>query len=149
MQQRNIDFIEKLSLNITKRPLVYCNDRRHHTLDTIRVNNPFIGLHEICHWIAADPAQRHLFNLGLPLSVIEYCDSSIEVQNRMDSEEAVALSMPLLFAERILFKDEFILDKAKRMKNIALTYSEPMYSIEARTEKLFAEWEAKLRGCML
>jgi hypothetical protein len=113
-QEINKKIIETLAVLICNRPIVYENNSKFQTETAIMASNYIVGLHEICHWIAAIPSERGKYNLDLPLNAKAYDASSIERRDRMDKEECIALSMPILFYQKYLAEDEELKSKLLR-----------------------------------
>lgn len=100
----NFDKTEKLSRLICNKSIDYnVKNRFSQTISTIKVTTHWLeALHEIAHWIAAEPDCRNLDNLGLPESSV---DESHPLHSRMYSEEVTAQIITKLLFDKYFIGD--------------------------------------------
>jgi hypothetical protein len=84
-------------------------------LHITKIKNPFFqsksdiycnhwaeGLHELAHWLSCEPKSRHLVNLGLPETKVEF---EHPLHYRMMYEECVATVLTKLLYDKFCTKD--------------------------------------------
>ena len=135
--------IEILAKHVCNRTIVY-GSGKHHGITEIYAKNEFVALHEITHWIAAEPSQRDEPNMGLPLRM----DGSLhktnpDLYNRMQTEELLACGMSRMIYDKYLNPDakmekmvDGMVDIAKDCSDMFDTYAE----LEKRATELFERY---------
>lgn len=144
-QQINKKIIETLAVLICNRPILYQERAKFQTETAIMATHYGVGLHEICHWIAAIPSERGNYNLGLPLDALSYLECSEELRDRMYKEESTALAMPIFFYEKYMVDDAYLETMVVGMEIlVGELFFEPVDEVKTRAKMLFEEYTADL-----
>ena len=132
--------IEKLAKRICNRTIVY-GSGKHHGVNEIHAKDEFVALHEITHWIAAEPSERDKPNLGLPLrNDCELARTNRDLYRRMQTEELIACGMSRMIYDKYLNPDAKMQSKVDGLVDIAKDCSDMFASydeLEKRAVELF------------
>ena len=100
MNNDNLFITDYLALSICNKKIRYNEGKNlNQDVNYIYAFHYIEAIHEIAHWIAAEPSSRNFYNLGLP-----ECDVEIEhpIFHRMYSEEQTALVLSKLLFDKFI-----------------------------------------------
>ena len=136
----NKAIIEKLAKHVCNRTIVY-GTGKHHGVSEICAKNEFVALHEITHWIAAEPSERDKPNMGLPLRMdISLHKTNPALYYRMQTEELLACGMSRMIYDKYLNPDAKMEEKVDGMLDISRDCDDMFDSyeqLERRATELF------------
>ena len=139
----NKDIVGILAKRICNRTIVY-GAGKHHGIDEIYAKDEFVAMHEVTHWIAAEPSERDNPNMGLPLRLdINLWKTNPDLYNRMNTEEILACGMSRMIYEKYFNPDakmekkvDLMIDIAKDCTDMFNSYDE----VEKRAKELFERY---------
>jgi len=151
--------VQQLANTICNKRIIYePNISPYQTANEIRVSNFTEDIHEIAHWIAADPTSRTLFNLGLPTEEDEKMFRSSVIKDklseRMYKEECVALILTKLIFDKMVINrgkklakyEDYVTYMHGQSKAIASKFNFCYENIKELASSLFSHYVIKKRN---